>query len=334
MENKMRNLFSKLSATVLIATFSTSIYSPLANAHAVLDIKEASVNTYQRIAVRIGHGCDGQATQKVSVTIPEGIISVKPMPKAGWQLETVEGDYSGKYSNHGKTITSGVKKLIWSEGELQNGHFDEFVFQARLTDSLPAGEKVFIPIEQNCADGNLSWSEIPAKGQDPHDLKRPAPGLMIHAAAASHGDHHDTKMMDTVKIGDLEIMSAMIRATPPKAPVSAGYMVIRNKGSEMDRLIGGAASFAGKVEIHEMKMDGDVMKMREVAGGLEIPAGGEVTLKAGGLHVMFMKLGEQMKDGETRTITLEFEKAGKVEFELPVKTVEGHGHKHGHGHKK
>lgn len=320
----MRHFISKLSATALVTIFAPTF----ANAHATLDIKEAEVNTYQRVAVRIGHGCDGQSTKKLTITIPEGIISVKPMPKPGWELETITGEYAKKYQNHGREITSGVTQLIWSGGKLKDAHYDEFVFRARFTDGLEQGVKTFIPIVQNCADGELSWSEIPAEGQDPHDLKRPAPGVMIKAAADHHHGHHGAHDAQTVSVGDLKIVSPIMRATPPNAPVSAGYMVIENDGTEADRLIGGAASFAGKVEVHEMKMDGEIMKMRKIAGGLEIPAGGKVTLKAGGLHVMFMKLQEQMKEGENRTITLEFEKAGSIEFELPVQKVERGGHRH------
>lgn len=123
------------------------------------------------------------------------------------------------------------------------------------------------------------------------------------------------------KLGALEIVHPRARATMPGAPVSGGYMVIRNTGSEADRLIAGAADFAGKVEIHEMKMDGDIMKMREVEGGLEIPAGGEVTLKPGGYHVMFMKLGEQLEEGQQRKVTLTFEKAGTIEVDFNVEVV-------------
>lgn len=324
----MSHFISKLSTVVLISTLSTTAIVTTAFAHATLDIKEASVNTYQRLAVRIGHGCDGQATEKLSIKIPEGIISVKPMPKSGWQLQTIESDYSAEYKIHGKTITSGVTTLIWSGGELDDTHYDEFIFRARFTDGLTQGQKTYIPIVQNCADGELSWSEIPAEGQDPHDLKRPAPGVMIKAAASSHAGQHGAQNMNTIKVGDLEIKSPIIRATPPNAPVSAGYMTIQNNGTKTDRLMGGSASFAGKVEVHEMKMDGEIMKMRKVADGLEIPPGGNVTLKAGGLHVMFMKLKEQMKEGETRKISLEFKNAGTVQFELPVKKIErgGHGH--------
>lgn len=137
------------------------------------------------------------------------------------------------------------------------------------------------------------------------------------------------------KVGTLEIMHPVARATPPGAPVSGGYMMIKNTGAEADRLIAGSVDFAGKVEIHEMTMDGDVMKMREVEGGLEIPAGGEVELRPGGYHVMFMKLGEQLKPGEKRKATLTFEKAGNVEIEFNVEEIKpGHNMKMDHGKMK
>lgn len=132
------------------------------------------------------------------------------------------------------------------------------------------------------------------------------------------------------KIGELEILHPHARATPPNAPVSGGYMTIRNGGAAADRLIGGAADFAGKIEIHEMVMDGDVMRMREIEGGLEIPAGGEVVLKPGGYHVMFMRLKEQMKPGERRKVTLKFRDAGAIDVDFSVEEIKpGHGMDHG-----
>ncbi len=120
------------------------------------------------------------------------------------------------------------------------------------------------------------------------------------------------------KVGDLEIHHPHALATPPGAKVAGGYMTITNHGSEADRLLGGSATFAGKVEVHEMKMDGDRMIMRPVEGGLEIPAGGSVELKRGSYHVMFMKLDGAFKEGDRRKVTLVFEKAGEVEVELSV----------------
>lgn len=164
----------------------------------------------------------------------------------------------------------------------------------------------------------------------PGPLAGNGPGAPVLLAA---GESHAMVM---IKVGDLEIVDPFARATPPNAPVSAGYMVIRNTGSEADRLLGGTTTFADRIEVHEMAMDGEVMKMREIEGGLEIPAGGEVTLAPGGFHLMFMKITEQLKEGEVRKVTLQFEKAGTVELELPVKRVErgGHGNMDHSGHGK
>jgi len=128
------------------------------------------------------------------------------------------------------------------------------------------------------------------------------------------------------KVGDLVISAPMAKATPPNAPVSGGYMTITNNGSQPDRLVSVSTPFAPKVEIHEMTMEGDVMKMRPVAGGLEIPAGGSVELKPGGYHVMFMDLSEPLKEGESRKAVLTFEKAGTVEVEFTVKEMKPGGH--------
>ncbi|GAB4357333.1 MAG: copper chaperone PCu(A)C [Oricola sp.] len=134
--------------------------------------------------------------------------------------------------------------------------------------------------------------------------------LLVGAPAASFAGEY--------KIGDLVIDNPQARATPPGAPVSGGYLVIHNNGKEADRLVGGSADFAGKVEIHEMAMDGEVMKMRELENGLEIPAGGEVTLKPGGYHVMFMEMKRNLEAGTTEKVTLRFQKAGDITMDFDV----------------
>ncbi|MFW5834833.1 MAG: copper chaperone PCu(A)C, partial [Pseudomonadota bacterium] len=123
---------------------------------------------------------------------------------------------------------------------------------------------------------------------------------------------------EEVRVGDLLIERPWSRATPAGARVAGGYMVITNAGQEPDRLVGGIAPFAGRIEIHEMAMEGGVMRMRPLAEGLEIPAGGSVTLEPGGYHVMFMDLQEPLVEGEDRTATLEFRKAGTVDLDFAV----------------
>jgi len=119
------------------------------------------------------------------------------------------------------------------------------------------------------------------------------------------------------KAGDIVIEKPWARATPKGAEVGAGYLTILNKGGAPDRLTGGAADFA-TVEIHEMKSENGVMQMRELTGGLDIPAHGSVGLAPGGYHLMFTHLAHPLNKGDSVKATLNFEHAGSVEVEFKV----------------
>lgn len=123
------------------------------------------------------------------------------------------------------------------------------------------------------------------------------------------------------KVGALEISHPWTRATPPSARAGGGFLVIENKGTTPDRLVSAQSNASQKVEIHEMKMDGNVMRMRELAGGLEIPPGGTVTLKPGGLHIMFMELKAPFAKDAKVPVTLVFEKAGKIDVDFTVESM-------------
>ena len=118
--------------------------------------------------------------------------------------------------------------------------------------------------------------------------------------------------------GDLNISLPFTRATLPNAPVGGGFLTIENTGAEADRLISATSDVAGETQIHEMAMQGDVMKMRQLTEGLEIPAGETVVLAPGGFHIMFIGLKQAFVEGETVAVTLTFEKAGSVDVLLPV----------------
>lgn len=122
----------------------------------------------------------------------------------------------------------------------------------------------------------------------------------------------------TTHLGPINISQPFSRATLPNAPVGGGFMTIENTGAEADRLVSVTSPASPDVQIHEMAMQGDVMKMRKLSDGLPIGAGETVTLAPGGLHLMFMGLTQRFIEGETVPVTLTFEKAGTVELELPV----------------
>lgn len=141
------------------------------------------------------------------------------------------------------------------------------------------------------------------------------------------------------KAGDMEIVHPWSRETPQGAKVAAGYVKIINHGTSADRLIAATGEIADRTEIHEMAVDAKgVMTMRELADGLEIPAGGEIELKPGSYHIMFMSLTGSPKKGESFSGTLTFEKAGKIDVEYAVEAMggshDGHGDhsQGGHGH--
>jgi periplasmic copper chaperone A len=126
---------------------------------------------------------------------------------------------------------------------------------------------------------------------------------------------------EDIKAGDLVISQAWSRATPNGAKIAGGYLTIENKGTAPDRLIGGSGEIAGKVEVHEMAMNNGVMTMRPLDKGLDIEPGKTVKLAPGGYHLMMFDLKGPLKQGEKVPVTLQFEKAGKVNLSLDVQGV-------------
>ena len=120
------------------------------------------------------------------------------------------------------------------------------------------------------------------------------------------------------KAGPLEIDQPWSRATPKGAKVAAGYLTIKNTGTDPDRLLSVTSPAAGKSEIHEMSMDKGVMKMRPVPGGVEIKPGETVELKPGSFHIMMTGLKNPIERGKPFKASLTFEKAGPVEVEFAV----------------
>jgi periplasmic copper chaperone A len=132
-------------------------------------------------------------------------------------------------------------------------------------------------------------------------------------------------LAEEVKAGDLVITQAWSRATPGGAKIGGAYLTIENKGAAADRLIGGSADIAGKVQVHEMAMNNGVMTMRPLDKGLPIEPGKTVKLAPGGYHLMLSDLKSPLKQGDKLPVTLEFEKAGKVKLSFDVQGVGAQG---------
>ena len=163
----------------------------------------------------------------------------------------------------------------------------------------------------------------------------PLPSESLLATHDGHGDHeHDNT---AVEAGDLRLTKVFTVESPQGAANAGGFVTIENTGDSDDRLISASSDASERMEIHTMTMDGDVMRMRELPDGIEIPAGETIELLPGGLHVMFMNVDAPFATGEDVTVTLVFEQAGEVEVTMPVRSraevMEGmHNGDHGHHH--
>ena len=151
--------------------------------------------------------------------------------------------------------------------------------------------------------------------------------LLIVAGVAMTGVVMAQGVSKTVTTNAIKIEDAYTRATVPGQQVAGGFMKIENKGAA-DQLISASSPVAGEVQLHEMAMDGNIMKMRQVKD-IPLPAGGAVELKPGGLHLMFMNIKAPLTAGETVPVKLKFAKAGEVEVKMPVNAMGNPGAGHG-----
>jgi len=127
----------------------------------------------------------------------------------------------------------------------------------------------------------------------------------------------------SAKVGSVQIENAYTRSTVPGQMAAGGFMKIENKGA-LDQLISASSPVAGEVQLHEMAMEGNVMKMRQVKE-VVVPAGGAVELKPGGMHLMFINIKAPLTAGETVPVKLKFAKAGEVEVKMPVNAMGAQG---------
>lgn len=124
------------------------------------------------------------------------------------------------------------------------------------------------------------------------------------------------------------VESAWARPTAPSAKVGGAFMTLLG-GKDADRLLSGSSPAAAVVELHTHVMESGVAKMRQIPA-IDVPAGGKVELKPGGLHIMLINLKAPLKAGETLPLKLRFEKAGEVDVAVPV-AAQGPGTMGRHG---
>ena len=267
-----------------------SVCAPLALAH--VSVAPASVAAGQtwRGVVRVAHGCDNAPTTAVELNLPAGVSRIQASASLGWQMQ------------------QSATKLSWtaepgkSLAPKEKGEFP-FEFQA----PKQAGP-LWIGIAQKCGATTIHWFDVPRQGTSTEGMKTPAALVQV----VSSQDAASLASQPSVD-------GAWIRASVPGQQATGAFMRITAK--EPMQLVGASTPVAGTAEVHEMKMEGDVMRMRP-AGAVDLPVGKPFELKPGGYHLMLQDLRAPLQAGNTVPVTLVFRNAKGVEtrmsLEVPV----------------
>lgn len=285
-------------ATKMIAACAILVGATASFAHVTLPPGGATVGSDYSAAFRVGHACKGAtATTGITVRLPKGFAFTDAQARNGWKLETPKR-------------TAREREVRWTaespQVALPGSEHAEFVLRGKLpTTPGPLWFKVL----QTCDTGSADWAEVPASGTSTAGLTNPAARLDVVAAG----------------VATVDLRDAWVRPTVPGQSGTGAFMKLTSPTGA--RLVGVSTPVAGVAEVHEMKLDGDTMKMRAVKGGLDLPAGQTVELKPSGYHVMMMDLKEPMPKGTSVPMTLTFEDAKgartKLETTLMVGIPEG-----------
>ena len=146
-------------------------------------------------------------------------------------------------------------------------------------------------------------------------IKHIAVFVSLCAAGAAYATDYE--------LGTIAIDHPWARPTAEGTQTGAAYLLLTNKGNAPDTLVSASSPVAGKTQIHQTTDEGGVMKMHEVAGGIELAPGATVALKPGGYHVMLIDLKQKLDEGRHIPLTLTFAKAGSIDVEVDVEKKSG-----------
>jgi copper(I)-binding protein len=270
-------------------------------AHVTLPPGGAAAGSDYEAAFRVGHACkDTSSTTGITVRLPEGFTLAEAQPRQGW------------------TLTHSAKEVRWTApagAGLPDKERAEFIVRGKLT-AKPG--TLWFKVLQSCGAASSDWAQLP--GADA-SAKLPFPAARLDVLPAG--------------VAAVDVQDAWIRQTVPGQRGTGAFMKLQ--APQGSRLVGVATPVAGVAEVHEMKMEGGTMRMRELKDGLVLPARQPVELKSGGNHLMLMDLKQPMVKGTTVPLVLRFEDAKGVKSEREVQVMvgapEGKGANAGHAHK-
>ena len=294
------------------------------SAHVSLPPGGATQGTDYNAAFRVSHACkNAKTTTGITVRLPPGFNFISAEPRAGWALA----------SSSGTTPGNSAAEVSWradaAASAVPDSEHAEFVVRGKLPNQPGP---LWFKVLQRCDIGVTDWAQVPALGRAASGLDAAGAGAESNGLAAARLD------VLAPGVAPVDVRDGWVR--PAVAGQSGTGAFMKLNAPSGARLVGISTPVAGVAQVHEMKMDGDVMKMRAVTGGLALPARQNVVLKPGGYHVMLMDLKRPVVQGATVPMTLRFEDAqgvpSSLELALPVGAPAGEtagnagGHQHAH----
>lgn len=271
-----------VAAAVLLAGSAAAVL-----AHVTLPPGGVTVGSDYDAAFRVGHACEGaKATTGLAVKLPAGFVLSEAQARKGWKLDVQKGA-GGEVrwtAENPQAALPGTEKA-------------EFVVRGKAP-ATPG--TLWFKVLQTCDVGSADWAEVPASGNSTAGLKRPAARLDVVAQG----------------VATVDVRDGWVRQSVPGQSGTGAFMKLTSPTGT--KLVSISTPAAGVAEVHEMKMEGDTMKMRELSAGLDLPAGQTVELKPGGFHVMLMDLKGAVAKGTNVPLTLKFEDAKGVKTALDV----------------
>ena len=162
-----------------------------ASAHVTISPDTTAAGAYAVLTVSVPHGCDGSATTRIAIKMPDPINAVTPTRNPFWSVEKVMKQLDEPITDaHGNQVTERVDQVVYTaRTPLPDGQRDTFELSLQLPDD--EGTALAFPIVQTCESGETGWTEEAGDGQDPEELEHPAPLVTITAADGAEGGHGD-----------------------------------------------------------------------------------------------------------------------------------------------
>ena len=272
------------TAAVLFAALACAF---AASAHISVDPPRAETGAIYRGVLHVAHGCDNAPTTSVDLRFPNGVSATAAKAQGGWSV-----------------VQTG-NEIIWTarRGQaLDPKQTGEVPFELRVAAQPGA---LWLKVFQRCQGASAEWAEVPAQGTSTEGMKHPAVLLRVISSAEAAAYRAQPA-----------VEGAWVRASVAGQQSTGAFMRITAK--EPTQLVGAESPVAGIAQVHQMTMEGDVMKMRP-ASVIDLPAGRPFELKPGGFHLMLQDLKKPIEAGSSVPVTLVFRNAAGVESRMDLR---------------